>query len=139
MMIGASATNSPKRARRKRCPWSGEPFPPRPSSPPPEIGGCTAPPPWPALGSLIVIVGDNVAIPVLVRRDSHGISLHDVIPRRSGNAVLVRPMINYRRASAKVVVWRRRRRGPLQRSSFPGVVASLRTLLQTPEQIDHEN
>jgi hypothetical protein len=83
MTTGASATNSPNERDASVAHNRAEPLLPRPSSPPPVIGGCTPPPPWPVLGCLIVIVESRSPYPALVRRDRHGISLHDVIPRRS--------------------------------------------------------
>src|SRR5207245_11802798 len=69
----------------------------------------------------------------LMSRRRRWIRLHRVIPRRPGNAVLIRPVVHNRRASTEIVMRWRRCRCPLQRGGFPRIVAGLFALLHAPE------
>src|SRR5512146_3303110 len=60
------------------------------------------------------------------------ISLHDVILRRTGHAVFVRPVVHHRDAAAEIVMRRRRGNRPLQRGRFPGIHFRLLALEHAP-------
>ena len=74
-------------------------------------------------------------------RRRHGrlrICLHDEVPLRARNAVLVWAVMDNRNLTAKIIVGRWTRGYPLQRSRIPGIVARFFTLLHAPEQINYE-
>src|SRR5207302_7403873 len=87
------------------------------------------------LGSSTVAVVEKLAIGCSVGRLDFRIGLHHVIAGRAGHAVLIRTIVDDGRASAKIVVRWRRRRGPLEGSRFPRIVAGLRPLEHAPKEI----
>src|SRR4029077_14250576 len=116
---------------------------PRSSPLPPPYEGGFPPPVSRVRGYLTARFGVTVDIPSLglVRRIRRGrrIVLHDVVARRSRNPIFIRTVAHHGRVSAKVVVRRRRGRGPLERGGFPGIVRRLGSLEDAPEEVDYEH
>src|SRR5207253_10522423 len=63
--------------------------------------------------------------------------LHGKIGIATGQAVFVRAATSHGRRN-EISMWRRRRRGPLERGRFPWVVVYLFAMLDAPEKIDDE-
>src|SRR5262249_28938467 len=65
--------------------------------------------------------------------------LHDVVARRGGVAVLVRPAVYLRDLARPVPMGRRRGGGPFEAVRVPWVLAGPRSLERAPEEVDEEH
>src|SRR5262249_58661653 len=66
------------------------------------------------------------------------ISLHHVIVRCSRNRKLIWTVINRRQHAGEIVVWRRRRSGPLESCCLPRIVRCFLAFEAAPEDVEVE-
>ena len=93
------------------------------------------PEPIPLFGSFLVLV---TIVAITARHVGPDVCLHHVIVGGSGNGELVWSVINHRQHAGKVIVWRRRRRGPFERRCLPGIVTGFLTFEDAPEYVEVE-
>src|SRR2546428_11536150 len=65
--------------------------------------------------------------------------LRDVVFHRVGHRVLIRPPVDSRWMASEIIVRRRRRNRPLERSGVPRVYLRLLTPLHAPEKVVQED
>src|SRR3954451_23769577 len=132
MVVAANSTNRPVKDARRDAPRPSGPSPPPPQ--PRSIGGGGGP----FRTSCVMepgIASDALRVAVDLRR----VRLHDEVPRRAGDAVLVRTVVHHRMRAAEVIDGRRRRNGPFERGRAPGIGARARAPFQAPEEVGEEN
>src|SRR5713226_7181555 len=83
-------------------------------------------------------IPQSAILSVPMHLSSSRLRLHQVVLRRTGNAVLISTSIDHRFEAREVVVRRRRGNRPLERSRLPRIRRSLGAPCPTPDQVRQE-